>query len=129
MRSGQKRQRPGRLSKQARLTRNVEELKKSEASGAGGPVRLEEVYYTGPGGAEQAIFLPVLKALIIFRAIVCVPSPAQVHLITRDAKHGRTLFAGEPVPASEDIQQQRIKPREHGHVCAGPQGQGPAGEA
>lgn len=68
-------------------------------------MRLEDVHYTGPNGAEQAIFLPVLKALTIFRAIQCVPNPAQMHLIKRDAKQVRTLFAGEPVPASEDIQQ------------------------
>jgi hypothetical protein len=61
----------------------------------GGPVKLEEIVYTGEHGEEQAIFLPALKILIIFKCIVCVPTPAQIQAIMTSPKQGVQLFALE----------------------------------
>jgi hypothetical protein len=93
----------------AQMVRDVEELRRMEASSSGGPVKLEDIYYTGPEGSEQAIFLPVLKALIVVRCIVCVPTPAQIQSILQGAKQGHTLFPQEPVSPSEDIQQFAVR--------------------
>lgn len=87
------------------LIRNLEDIKKADAGGGNAPLKLQEIYYTGADGAEQAIFLPVLKALIIFRCLVCVPTPTQIQAILINTKQGRALFTSEPVPASEDIAQ------------------------
>jgi hypothetical protein len=97
------------ISQASRLKRDLTELGRVDAADAGSPVRLEDVYYTGDDGAEQAIFLPVLKALIVFRCMVCVPTPAQIQSILQGAKQGATLFAQEPVPEGEDIPQYAVR--------------------
>jgi hypothetical protein len=94
-----------KASSLARLTKDLEDLRKSEAGAVGGPVKLEDIVYVGDDGAEQAIFLPVLKELIIFRCIISVPTPNQIEKIMREPKQGQALFPLEPVGPSEDIQQ------------------------
>jgi hypothetical protein len=91
------------------MSKNIDGVRRMETGSSGGPLKLEDIYYSGPDGSEQAIFLPVLKALIIFRCIVCVPTPSQIHAIMRNAQQGVTLFPQEPVSASEDIQQFAVR--------------------
>jgi hypothetical protein len=94
-----------RLGNVNRISKSLEDYKKLQAGNMGGPVKLEEIVYTGEHGEEQAIFLPALKILIIFKCIVCVPTPAQIQAIMTSPKQGVQLFAREQVTAAEDIQQ------------------------
>jgi hypothetical protein len=98
-----------KTSRLAQLSRNLKELREMESGTSGGPMKLEDVCYMGSDGAEQAIFLPVLKTLIVFRCMVCLPTPQQIAKILKAAKQGYTLFTQEPVPSSEDIQQFAVR--------------------
>jgi hypothetical protein len=93
------------LARVNRLSKNLDEYKKMQVGDTGGPVKLEEIVYLGAAGEEQAIFLPTLKLLTIFKCLVCVPTPEQIQLIMTIPKQGVQLFALEHVAATEDIQQ------------------------
>jgi hypothetical protein len=59
-----------------RLAKNLDDYRKLQVGDTGGPVKLEEIVYSGEAGEEQAIFLPTLKLLTIFKCIVCPHSRA-----------------------------------------------------
>lgn len=70
-----------RMERFNKLSRGLGEYSKAQAGSKGGPVKLEEIVYTGEYGEEQAIFLPTLKLLTIFKCLVCVPTPDQIQRI------------------------------------------------
>ena len=94
-----------KLGTLTKLSKDLEELKRSLAGNVGSPIKLEDIMYVGAEGAEQAIFLPVLKELTILRCLLCVPTPAQIKAIMTRTKQGESLFPQEGVQATEDIQQ------------------------